>query len=216
MKKIKSSLIVMSLICVFMATTLTAQDTKKEGDKEVTKTSQTSNDKLRNQADFPKFLKYFLEQTYYQNNFNKLLFEGDKAVTNFFHPVVGFARATNPGAFCVLEKDNNYGVMVPQEVGWEMNDITGLKFYNKMPKKGSCEESKDKNGVYYEKLKKFPQYWNHEKEKAVAFSLPAKYKSAQVMKVVILVDKWIVKQFYFAKIDKKWYLILSDDCDCSA
>lgn len=85
-----------------------------------------------------------------------------------------------------------------------------------MPKKGSCEESKDKNGVYYEKLKKFPQYWNHEKEKAVAFSLPAKYKSAQVMKVVILVDKWIVKQFYFAKIDKKWYLILSDDCDCSA
>lgn len=216
MKKIRSSLIVMSLICVFMATTMTAQDTKKEGDKAVTKTSQVPNEKLRNQADFSKFLKYFLEQTYYQNNFNKLLFESDKAVTNFFHPVVGFARATNPGAFCVLQRENNYGIMIPQEVGWEMNEITGLKFFNKMPKKGFCDESKDQNGVYYEKLKKFPQYWDHEKEKAVAFSLPAKYKSAQVMKVVILFDKWIQKQFYFAKIDKKWYLILTDDCDCSA
>lgn len=215
MKKIKSMLIVISITCL-LASTITAQDTKAEVDKGVTKTSQVPNDKLRKQADFSKFLKYFLEQTYYQNNFNKLLFEGDTAVTAFFHPVIGFARATNPGAYCVLEKNNNYGVLVPQEVGWEINNITGLKFYNKMPKKGKCEESKDKNGVYYEKLKKFPQYWDHEKEKAVAFSLPAKYKNAQVMKVVILVDQWIVKQFYFAKIDKKWYLILSDDCDCSA
>jgi len=36
------------------------------------------------------------------------------------------------------------------------------------------------------------------------------------MKVVVVVDKWIKKQFYFALIDKKWYLIISDDCDCSA
>ncbi|MBK7866507.1 MAG: hypothetical protein IPJ75_05685 [Ignavibacteriales bacterium] len=144
MKKIRSSLIVMSLICVFMATTITAQDTKKVDDKEVTKTSQTANEKLRNQADFSKFLKYFLEQTYYKNNFNKLLFESDKAVTTFFHPVVGFARATNPGAFCVLERENNYGIMMPQEVGWEDNDITGLKFFEKMPKKGLVKSQRTK------------------------------------------------------------------------
>ena len=216
MNKIKSSLLIVLLISMLMAVTVSAQGKQKQPDKDVAKTSQDPNDKLRNQADFSKFLKYFLEQTYYNNNFNMLLYNNEKAVTNFFHPVVGFARGTNPGAYCVLERENNYGIIMPQEVGWEKNTISGLKFYNKMPKNGQCDESKDKNGVYYAKNGKFPQYWDHEKEKGIAYSLPAKYKNAQVMKVVILVDKWIQKRFYFAKIDKKWYLILSDDCDCSA
>lgn len=216
MKRIKSSLLTVLCFSLLITVTVTAQGKQKETTADTTSKSQVSNDKLRNQSDFPKFLKYFLEQTWYNNNFNMLLYNNDKAVTNFFHPVVGFARATNPGAFCVLERENNYGIMMPQETGWEKNNITGLKFYNKMPKNGQCDESKDKNGVYYIKNSKFPQYWDHEKEKGVAYSLPAKYKNAQVMKVVILVDKWIQKRFYFAKIDKKWYLILSDDCDCSA
>ncbi|GAB1348990.1 hypothetical protein MASR1M107_12030 [Ignavibacteriales bacterium] len=216
MKKSSITLMLIVLFSLLLAPALNAQGSGKQKDTVFNKTTTTYDEKLRNQADFPKFLKYFLEQTYFEKNFNMLLYNSDKSVTNFFHPVIGFARATNPGAFCVLVRDSTYGLTQPAGADWPKNYISALKLFNKMPKNGFCDESKDKNGAYYITVKKFPEYYDHQKEKAVPYTLPAKYKSAQIMKVVLLVDKWIQKQFYFVKIDKKWYLILSEDCDCSA
>lgn len=113
-------------------------------------------------------------------------------------------------------KDSVYGFQPDKENIWQINDISSLPVIQGAPVNGFCDESKSKNGIYVEKVKKFPKYYDHQKEKMVQYRLPGKLKTNNVMKVVVVVDKWIKKQFYFAKIDKKWYLILSDDCDCSA
>ncbi len=216
MRKIKFFLILTAIILAVTATNLTAQETKNQNDKDVSKTTKVSDDKLRNETNFNKFIKYFFETCYYKNNIDSLIYFHDEKITRFYHPKGEFGRMTNPGAFCTMIKDSIYGYNPGAENFGKVNDIEVLKIYKGTPVKGFCEESTNKNGIYVAKVKKFPKYYDHTKEKMVQYRLPGKLKTNEVMKVVVVVDKWIKKQFYFAKIDKKWYLIISDDCDCSA
>jgi hypothetical protein len=183
---------------------------------EASKDIATPLDSIRNTPKFDKFLKYFLQTCYYKNNIDSLIYSQDKSITNFIHPVVGFGRYTNPGVFCTYIKESGFGYMPREDNYWGKNKISSLKFYNKMPIKGFCEDSPSKKGVYYAKIKELPEYWEHEKEKMVKVESYDKYIPQSLMKVVVLVDKRIVKQMYFAKIGNKWYLVSFDDCDCSA
>lgn len=216
MNKIKSTLVSVLLISLILTTVLTAQDTKEPAETKSAKTSQDTDDKLRNTQDFSKFIKYFFETCYFENSIDSLIYFHDKKITNFFHPKGEFGRMTNPGAFCTMIKDSLYGYIPSAVDVWKVNEIKTLKFFKGAPVNGFCEETKSKEGVYYTTVKKFPKYYDHKKEAMVQYRLPGKLKTNQVMKVVVVKDAFIVKQFYFAKIDKKWYLILSDDCDCSA
>ncbi len=216
MKKTKAIMIIMALVFMMSATAITAQDTKTKNDKDVSKTTKVSDDKLRNETNFNKFIKYFFETCYYKNNIDSLIYFRDEKITKFYHPKGEFGRMTNPGVFCTMIKDSIYGYNPGAENFGKVNDIEVLKIYKGTPVKGFCEESTSKTGIYVNKVKKFPKYYDHTKEKMVQYRLPGKLKTHEVMKVVVVVDKWIKKQFYFAKIDKKWYLIISDDCDCSA
>ena len=216
MKKVQLTLLVIALIFTMTVTSLTAQKNKEKNQKDSSKTTQVSDKKLRNETTFNKFIEYFLETCYYKNNIDSLIYYRDEKITKFYHPKGEFGRMTNPGVFCTMVKDSLYGYNPKSENFGKVNDITALTIYKGAPVKGFCEESTSKNGVYVSKVKKFPKYYDHNQEKMVQYRLPGKLKTNQVMKVVIVVDKWIKKQFYFALIDKKWYLIILDDCDCSA
>jgi len=216
MKKVKLTLLVAALIFAMTATSLTAQKSKDKRQKDSSKTTQVSDKKLRNETNFNKFIKYFFETCYYKNNIDSLIYYKDEKITKFYHPKGEFGRMTNPGVFCTMIKDSIYGYNPGAENYWKVNSITSLPIIKGIPVKGFCEESTSKNGVYVSKVKRFPKYYDHNQEKMVQYRLPGKLKTSQVMKVVVVVDKWIKKQFYFALIDKKWYLIISDDCDCSA
>lgn len=171
----------------------------------------------RKSADFAVFVKYFLIRTYYNNNFDSLVQSSSPITTDFMNKEVGFARYFNIGAFCNLYKtEGDYGYPFSDEFHGETCKFSDLPLNTKKPMEGFCEESKDANGVYYYSVDKFPEAWDMEKDKSVKTILPAKFSKVAKMKVDVLYEKWIVKQFYFAQIDNVWYLVFVDDCDCSA
>lgn len=171
----------------------------------------------RKSADFAVFIKYFLTRSYYNNNFDSLVQSSSTITADFMNKEAGFARYFNVGAFCNLYKtEGDYGYPFSDEFHGESCKFSDLPLNTKKPVEGFCEESKDANGVYYYAADKFPEAWDMEKDKSVKTTLPAKFAKAAKMKVDIMFEKWIVKQFYFAQIDNVWYLVFVDDCDCSA
>lgn len=179
-------------------------------------TTSNTDSASRNSADFKIFINYFLHTCYYNNNLDSLVFSSSTAVTSFMNSEAGFARYYNRGAFCNLFSSAPYDYPFTDKFYGEKCMYNDLNLFNKKPVEGFCEESKDQNGVYYYQVTEFPDAWDMNKDKAVKTKLPAKFEKVDKMKVDVLVDKYIAKQFYFAQIENIWYLVYIDDCDCSA
>ncbi len=176
--------------------------------------------------DFSKFLKGFLTTCCSNNNIDSLLDVHSSLLSRFIHPEIGVGASNNPGVACI-------GGMYPYSgekstldssllVYFTLNlpNISKLKIIaNRLPRAGFCEESPDKDGIYYKKVSKigpFVDINDRENFSLRDMQLPSKYKKAQIMYVQILLDKWIVKKMYFVKADGKWWFVFLDKCDCSA
>ncbi|WP_298543980.1 SH3 domain-containing protein [uncultured Aquimarina sp.] len=171
--------------------------------------SQTS---IRQKAainNFEPFLKYFLTTSFFGKRINSLIKVKSHHINPFVKKEIGVYRFFNPGSACVLASFESYIPVHPK--------IDFLSIYkNESPKNGFCDESKDPDGVYYSEIDKLPTYADIEKGGSERINIPAKYRNGSKIKVDILKDEWIVKTMYFIIADHKWWLVLIDDCDCSA
>lgn len=163
--------------------------------------------------DFKSFLNDFLQTSFYGKNTDSLLRYKSPIIYKYIHKEIGFTRYHNPGITCVpqeYDKYNYYSKNYPK---------LDLSFFNdKKPEDGFCEESNSKDGVYYYGIEKLPDYPVFSKDDYIMKSIPLqkKYRDTPIKAIVVLYDKWIIKQLFFIKADDKWWLVLSDDCDCSA
>lgn len=182
-----------------------------------TQVVDTLNDHTsRNAADFSIFINYFLNTCYYNNNLDSLVYHSSAIISPFIHKEAGFGRYFNEGAFCNLYTTAPYNYLFNENYQGKKCTYSNLPLFNKKPKEGFCEESRDPNGVYFYAITEFPDTWNHEEDKALKTKLPPQFEAVNKIKVDILFNQYIDQQFYFAQIDKIWYLIFIYDCDCSA
>ncbi len=164
---------------------------------------------------FQPFLDYFLQKCVYENDLNNLLYSKSKMINKYIQSEIGVTRLYNPGVACV-------------SFGFEYNSLyenntvktDELKYFaNQLPTDGFCDKSQSANGIYYTTVDDLPTYANTDEEGnyfSEEIKIPEKYKEGQKVKVNILEDGWISKIMYFMIVDGKWWLVLIDDCDCSA
>lgn len=176
--------------------------------------SQTSkSQKLFLLDDFDPFLKDFLQTAFYGKNIDSLLRYKSPIIYKYVHKKIGFTRFYNPGTTCIPQKYNKHNYRSENQLNLD------LPFFNEKEfKDGFCVESTSNDGVYYHAINQLPKYPVFLKDDYVMKSilLPKKYKNAPIKKINILYKKWIIKQLYFIKAEGKWWLVLSNDCDCSA
>lgn len=177
--------------------------------------SQTSYRSKIVTGNFEPFLQQFLLTTFFGKNTDSLMHYKSPLITNYIHPKIGFTRFHNPGITCVPQEYNvqNYHNKAYPEIK--------LPFYKfKNMTNGFCEESSSNDGIYYNMITSLPEYpfysESDQEYKMTVIKISNNYKNTTIMEVKILYKKWIIKNFYFMKIDKKWHLVLIDDCDCSA
>jgi hypothetical protein len=179
-----------------------------------------TNKQERETADFESFLPYFLNATFWNKNIDSLVYKGSPLITEFTTKELPFKRYWNPGTMCFIFSsddygytvyDNKVGVVQPKNKNFKLNK-------EKKPIDGFCEESKNKDGVYYNSISNFPDFQDPNKgdNPNCKMELPQKYGSCKKMEVNILFKKFIIKKMYFIQINKIWYLLFFDDCDCSA
>ncbi len=167
---------------------------------------------------FQPFLDYFLQKCIYENDLNNLIYSKSKLINNYIHPEFGVTRLYNPGTACVLfhykynEAEGDY---------YESNTPKNVKNYfaQETPKGGFCDKSQSADGIYYTTVDDLPTYANTDEEGnyfSEEIKIPEKYKEGQKVIVSILEDGWISKIMYFMIADGKWWLVIIDDCDCSA
>lgn len=171
--------------------------------------SQTSIKQKASIHNFKPFLKYFLKTSFFNEDINSLIKDKSPKVTQFVKKEIGIHRLFNPGSTCVLDSFESYiPVFLP------IDPLTLFK--NQSPKDGFCEDSKDADGVYYNKIDEFPTFYDMEKDAAGEIDIPKTYENSAKIKVDILKQRNIIKTMYFITADDKWWLVLIDDCDCSA
>ncbi len=172
--------------------------------------SQTS---MKQHTRLESFLDDFLTASFFGKKFDSLVYYNSEIIKNVTRKNVKLRRVYNPGAACIFSNsykgDIKHGITYPKiqkENQYFNQDISG----------GFCEESTNKNGVYYKVIEKLPKFFNMEADEYVSINIPEEYRDELKVKVDVLVDKWIIKTMYFIIADNEWQLVLIDDCDCSA
>jgi hypothetical protein len=176
--------------------------------------------------DFSEFLRKFVGVCCSNKNLDSLLEVRSPLLAEFVNNEIGVGSSNNPGAVCIggmykfVPDKTNVDSSLLGYFTMNLPDLSKCKiFANKLPRGGFCEESPDKDGIYYKKVSKIGSFVDiNDRENLTPrnMPLPAKYKKAQIMYVQILRDKWIVKKVYFVKADGKWWFVFLDKCDCSA
>lgn len=173
--------------------------------------SQTS---IKQHANFEPFLDDFLQASFFGKKFDSLTYFKSESIRSVTHKEIELKRLYNPGAACIFY-DSYEGDIKHNSVYPKIEKSN--RYFNQEIEEGFCEESANENGVYYKIIEKLPESINMESgEGYIGINIPDKYKNGHKVKVDILVDKWIEKTMYFMVADKKWWLVLIDDCDCSA
>ncbi|WP_299315423.1 hypothetical protein [uncultured Aquimarina sp.] len=171
--------------------------------------SQTSIKQKASIHNVDPFLKYFLDTSFFAKDVNSLIKVKSPKINQFIKKEIGINRFFNPGSACVLTSFESYIPVYPK--------IDSLVLYkNQAPKGGFCDESKDADGVYYTQIDQFPTYFDIEAGNSKRIHIPMKHRNGAKIKVDILKEKNIIKTMYFMIADQKWWLVLIDDCDCSA
>jgi hypothetical protein len=156
--------------------------------------------------DFNAFLKEFAK------DYSKKTKIPEKYIQN----TTGKTFLFNPGAYCVAYTDetnayNNRNILVP-------NVFEGT------PKGDFCEGYPNaKDGFYYEvssydMLPKFAVFSDKSDEDVITGTivLPDNLTNNDFKMVQIVIDGYHFAYLYFINIDKGWYLICENYCDCSA
>lgn len=174
--------------------------------------SQTSISKEIVIQEFKTYIAKVLRTSFFGKKFDVLMHRSD--VKSLTHKEIDYLRIYNPGATCVLE---------PYQVSGDYNKEAypempnTMYFENKMPVDGFCEESESPDGVYFDVVSEFPSYVIlSEGFESKKIKLPQRYERGEKMKVVVLQNKMIIKTLYFVAADDHWWLVVIDDCDCSA
>jgi len=177
--------------------------------------SQTSYRKKTITDNFEPFLQQFLRTTFFGKNTDSLMHYKSPLITNYIHSKIGFTRFHNPGITCVPQE---YNVQNYHNKAYPKIELPFYKFQNII--NGFCEESSSNDGIYYNTITSLPEYpiysESNQEYKMTAIKMSNNSKKNTITEVKILYEKWIIKTFYFIGINKKWYLVLIDDCDCSA
>jgi hypothetical protein len=171
----------------------------------------------RNSSDFKTFLSTFLSETFSSINFDSIVYVSSPLFLKFIEKKsLGFGRFYNIGASCNLYNDNGFGYHFYEGYFGEIQpDISNLVYFqNKEPEGGFCEEATSPDGIYYKQVYELPKDWDM--VKGVRIPTPNKYKNLRKINVQIQYEKWVKKSLYFIELNKKWYLLYIQDCDCSA
>jgi hypothetical protein len=181
--------------------------------------NENQDSSLRNSNDFSIFLKYFISKVYSEKNFDSLVYHESVILRTFINTKLGIFRTFNPGIYRTLYGKNddwNYGYNFHEGYNGEIEpNISNFLIYsNKLPEGGFCDEATSPDGIYYNQVFETPTYDDAMNGKS--YSTTAKYKNFNKKIVVILKDKFIKQTLYFIEVNKKWYLLFIDDCDCSA
>ena len=180
--------------------------------------NENQDSSLRNSNDFSIFLKYFISKVYSEKNFDSLVYHESVILRTFINSKLGILRCHAPGIYNYLYGKNdfqNYGYNFFEGYNGEVEpNISNFLIYsNKLPNGGFCDEATSPDGIYYNQVFETPSYYDADGKR---LSTSAKYKSFNKKIVHILKDKYIKQTLYFIEVNKKWYLLFIDDCDCSA
>lgn len=159
------------------------------------------------------FIKAFIKEYFMGKDIDEMIANESSETFAFIHPDIGFARFFNPGVMCVPYDHKKYfSGKVQLTDNYVMHP-------NESPADGFCEESSSQDGVYYTFVKSLPVYYDitgEDIEKEIEWPYPEKYKESKKVVVNILENAWITKTMYFIEADGTWWLVIIDDCDCSA
>ena len=180
--------------------------------------NENQDSSLRNSNDFSIFLKYFISKVYSEKNFDSLVYHESVILRTFINSKLGILRSHAPGVYNYLYGKNdfyNYGYNFYEGYNGEVEpNISNFLIYsNVLPKGGFCDEATSPDGIYYNQVFETPSYYDAFGKR---LSSSAKYKNFNKKIVHILKEKFIKQTLYFIEVNKKWYLLIIDDCDCSA
>lgn len=209
-----------SLISIYEKQSLLDKDSILLLNKSIANFKNENQDSiLRNSNDFSIFLKYFISKVYSEKNFDSLVYHESVTLRTFINSKLGIFRLFAPGIYKTLYGKNdvqNYGYMFGEGNNGEIEpNISNFLIYsNKLPKGGFCDEATSPDGIYYNQVFETPTY--NDVMDGKSYSTTAEYKNFNKKIVIILKDKFIKRKLYFIEVNKKWYLLFIDDCDCSA
>lgn len=180
--------------------------------------NENQDSSLRNSNDFSIFLKYFISKVYSEKNFDSLVYHESVILRTFINSKLGILRCHAPGIYNYLYGKNdiyNYGYNFYEGYNGEVEpNISNFLIYsNVLPKGGFCDEATSPDGIYYNQVFETPSYYDAFGKR---LSSSAKYKNFNKKIVHILKEKFINQTLYFIEVNKKWYLLIIDDRDCSA
>ncbi len=180
--------------------------------------SQSSIKQKASIDNFEPFLEYFLQSCFFGKNIDSLIYYKSSISRKFMHEEIGICRLYNPGVACVPLSYNFYNNLGGRYYGTIYPEVHKPKFYGEQsPEEGFCDESPNPDGIYYKTINALPNYPDiTEDYKVMEISIPKKYKTGLKIKVNILHEHWIIKTMFFMVADDKWWLVVIDDCDCSA
>lgn len=159
---------------------------------------------LRSGSDFSIFVESFLRD-----------YTSTASLVKYIHPKARFQLAQNPGAMCFTEH-----TAIPF-------NMTGVEFsvideFRNIPDGGFCEGYEGaENGIYYRAI-------DYEETPILSMlagngdvieeliPLPSEYWKNPIREVTVIVDQQHAAYLYFILIDNRWWLILQNQCDCSA
>ncbi len=210
-----------SLISIYEKQSLLDKDSILLLNKSIANFKNENQDSiLRNSNDFSIFLKYFISKVYSEKNFDSLVYHESVTLRTFINSKLGIFRFFAPGVYKTLYGKNdfqNYGYNFGEGYNGEIEpNISNFLIYsNKLPKGGFCDEATSPDGIYYNQVFETPTY-SDATMNGKSYSTTAEYKNFNKKIVIILKDKFIKRKLYFIEVNKKWYLLFIDDCDCSA
>ncbi len=160
---------------------------------------------------FKDFIDAFV-RTYFtvDHNLDKMIALRSVETNAFIHPEIGFTHFYNPGVMCVPYGISDY-------YGDPLNLEGNFNIYpEQSPEEGFCTESRSPDGIYFQYIENLPTYMDGGSAEWIEWPYPEKYKNSKKVRVNILKDAWIVKTMYFLEADGRWWLVIIDQCDCSA
>jgi SH3 domain-containing protein len=180
--------------------------------------SQTSKKQMASENSFESFVKAFLQTCFYGKNMDSLIHFESPVVQKFINSQMGFSRLHNIGLYCVIGGYNFYNDSGGRYYGTVYPKMDSPTFYKQQtPQGGFCEKSSSPDGIYYKLVDALASYVDGSDDFSTKeISIPLKYKDGLKIKVTILHEHWIIKTMYFVIAEDQWWLVVVDDCDCSA
>lgn len=163
-------------------------------------------------AAFPEFLSHFLQTAVSGTNFDSLVHHRVAPLMEVVHPAHGLTRFASIGIYC---KPLPYAAFEGR-LGTTLPDLGDLPIFysHELPQDGYCDEASSPDGIYFAPATDLPQ--DVDVETGLSVPLPDRLTQLPRMEVVVLYEKWYLKDLFFVQEKGRWYLVVVDDCECGA